>query len=73
VLDRIDRIHFTGVHLRVLDAAVVGEDKRICEIAHSGPWVSDHRAVVATFEFMRGAKKLSHPKNNRNKSKGAKD
>ena len=73
VLDRIDRIHFTGVHLRVLDAAVVGEDKNTCEIVHSGPWVSDHRAVVATFEFMRGAKKLSHPKNNRNKSKGAKD
>ena len=72
VLDRIDRIHFTGVHLRVLDAAVVGEDKRICEIAHSGPWVSDHRAVVATFEFTGGAKKLSNPKNDRNKSKGTK-
>ena len=72
VLDRIDRIHFTGVHLRVLDAAVVGEDKRVCEIAHSGPWVSDHRAVVATFEFTGGAKKLSIPKNDRNKSKGTK-
>ncbi len=73
MLDRIDRIHFTGTHLRVLDAAVVGEDKGTCEIAHSGPWVSDHRAVVATFEFTRDAKKLSHPKNNRNKAKGAKD
>ncbi len=72
VLDRIDRIHFTGVHLRVLDAAVVGEDKRICEIAHSGPWVSDHRAVVATFEFTGSAEKLSNPKNDRNKSKGTK-
>ncbi len=50
-LDRIDRIHFAGPGIRVTAAAVVGESQQTCEIVHDGPWVSDHRAVLATFEL----------------------
>ena len=49
VLDRIDRIYFAGNHLKLVSASVVGEDRETCEIVHGGPWVSDHRAVLATF------------------------
>ena len=51
VLDRIDRVHFAGPGLRVTAAAVVGESRQTCEIVHDGPWVSDHRAVLGTFEL----------------------
>jgi len=49
VLERVDRIHFSADSLKVLDASVVGEDPATCEQVHQGRWVSDHRAVKATF------------------------
>ena len=55
VLDRIDRVHFAGPNIRVVDAVVVGESAKSSETVHEGPWVSDHRAVVAEFEFIEKA------------------
>lgn len=52
VLDRIDRVHFSGPKVRVVDAFVVGESTKTAELVHEGPWVSDHRAVVAEFELI---------------------
>ena len=52
VLERIDMIYFAGRKLKILSAAIVGESKETCEVVHAGPWVSDHRAVSATF-FMQ--------------------
>lgn len=59
VLDRIDRIEYGGYGVTVTAAAVMGEDPDAAEhagnseltpeIIFSGPWPSDHRAVVATF------------------------
>lgn len=49
VLERLDRVHFSTSGLKLLDAAVVGEDPATCEQVHQGRWVSDHRAVKATF------------------------
>lgn len=49
ILERIDMIYFAGEGLEVVRAGVVGESGETCEIVHAGPWVSDHRAVVATF------------------------
>lgn len=49
VLERLDRIHFNASGLKLLDSAVVGEDPATCEQVHQGRWVSDHRAVKATF------------------------
>jgi endonuclease/exonuclease/phosphatase family metal-dependent hydrolase len=51
VLDRIDMIYFAGPGLKAVDAAVIGESAKTCEIAHKGPWPSDHRAVTATFSL----------------------
>jgi hypothetical protein len=50
VLDRIDRIYYTGPRLRPVRSSVVGEDKRYAEVVYPGPWPSDHRAVLAVFE-----------------------
>ena len=55
VLDRIDRVHFAGPNIRVVDAVVIGESAKTSETVHEGPWVSDHRAVVAEFEFIEKA------------------
>jgi lysophospholipase L1-like esterase len=52
VLERIDRIHFSPGGLKVLDAAVVGEDPATCEQVHVGRWVSDHRAVKANLSMI---------------------
>jgi alpha-L-fucosidase len=51
VLDRIDFIYFGDDGLTVRDAAVVGESAATAEVVHPGRWPSDHRAVVATFEW----------------------
>lgn len=51
VLERIDMIYFAGEGLEVVRAGVVGEGRETSEIVHAGPWVSDHRAVVATFRL----------------------
>lgn len=61
VLDRIDWVMFAGNGVKVLGAAVVGENPNnpehrgkseiISEIQYSGSWPSDHRAVIATFEI----------------------
>jgi hypothetical protein len=55
VLDRIDRIHFFGPNIRVVGAGVIGENAETSETVLKGPWVSDHRAVVAEFEFIENA------------------
>lgn len=49
VLIRIDRIYFGGDGVKVLDAAVIGENAATSDIVFDGRWPSDHRAVVATF------------------------
>ncbi len=46
VLERMDMIYFAGKELNVVDAGIVGESKLTSELAHQGPWVSDHRAVI---------------------------
>ncbi len=61
VLDRIDRVEFAGVGVTPITAAVVGENPNtaehggkseiIPEIIYNGPWPSDHRAVMVTFEI----------------------
>ncbi|MEZ6094458.1 MAG: sialate O-acetylesterase [Pirellulaceae bacterium] len=51
VLDRIDRVYHSGDCLRPIAAEVVGEAKAVADLAYSGRWPSDHRAVVITFEY----------------------
>jgi endonuclease/exonuclease/phosphatase family metal-dependent hydrolase len=53
VLDRIDRIYFWGTRIGLLSAAVVGESTESAEIVYSGPWPSDHRAVLAVFDLRK--------------------
>lgn len=61
VLDRIDRIEYAGYGVTATAAAVMGENPNATEhggmseltpeMIFSGPWPSDHRAVVATFDI----------------------
>jgi exonuclease III len=48
--DRIDFVFVRGKNVRVVDAAVVGEKSPEADIIVT-PWPSDHRAIVAQFEF----------------------
>lgn len=48
--DRIDFIFAKGANLKVVDAAIVGEDGPRSDIKVM-PWPSDHRAVVAEVTF----------------------
>jgi hypothetical protein len=50
VLERIDLIYFAGGGLELVRAGVVGESEETCEIVRPGPWVSDHRTVIAEFQ-----------------------
>ena len=50
-LDRIDRIYHSGTALVPLTAEVVGEEKTVADLVFTGPWPSDHRAVVVTFKW----------------------
>lgn len=56
VLERIDLIYFAGRGLEVTDAAVVGESPATSEIVFAGAWPSDHRAVLARFQFQAEAR-----------------
>ncbi len=51
ILVRIDMVYFAGKGIRVTQAAVIGENEKVAEIVHRGPWPSDHRAVLASFEI----------------------
>jgi exodeoxyribonuclease-3 len=48
--DRIDFVLAKGDDLEVTDASIVGESKDAAEIVYK-PWLSDHRASVATVQF----------------------
>ena len=48
VHDRIDMIYFSGNHLAVTNAEIVGESATNADLVVS-PWVSDHRGVVVNF------------------------
>lgn len=54
VLDRIDMIYYGG-GLEVVSAAVVGESAETSDLVIAGPWPSDHRAVLAVFEWPASA------------------
>ena len=51
VLDRIDRLYFSGSNLKLIRVGVVGENAATCDVFHAGPWPSDHRALTATFAW----------------------
>ena len=53
VLERIDRIYFSGKPLRATKAAVVGEESEFSDIVFRQKWPSDHRAVLTVFEIDR--------------------
>ncbi len=50
--DRIDFVYFRGEDLRIRRAQVIGENKENADLVVA-PYPSDHRAVVASFEFAR--------------------
>lgn len=50
--DRIDFVYFRGEDLRIRRAQVIGENKENADLVVA-PYPSDHRAVVAFFEFAR--------------------
>jgi hypothetical protein len=70
VLDRIDWILFAGRGVKVLDAAIVGEDpshpeqgnksELFPEIRYSGHWPSDHRAALGVFLITSEAETEKH-------------
>ena len=48
--DRIDFVYSKGKQVSVLNAEIVGENKKNADIVVS-PYPSDHRAVVCTFKL----------------------
>ncbi|MBN8456929.1 MAG: endonuclease/exonuclease/phosphatase family protein [Verrucomicrobia bacterium] len=57
VLERIDRIYFAGKDIRVERSAIIGESATTCDVAHPGPWVSDHRATIAVFHVGKAVRR----------------